>query len=110
MDGSFEPTISPARLRAQARQLERETMQVIRPSEIRDLRRTLVTVRSDFKMPAVKTCCGVPMYPVAYNDCGEIACFLVCDRCGDVGDDIPWPFNESRAWDEDFERLGFRCE
>lgn len=110
MDGSFEPTISPARRRAQARQLEHQAGTEIHVTKIKDLRRTPVTVRSDFVMPIGKVCCGKPMTPTAYNDCGEIYCFFMCDECDDQDGNIPWPFSQDRAWGEDIERIGFRYE
>ncbi len=105
-----EQEISPARLKAQQAQLERENGPVIHVTEIEDLRRTPVTVRDDFHMPEEVCKCGGEMYPVAFNDCGDISCFMMCDDCGDCGKEIPWPFNEARAWREDFEKIGFVYE
>lgn len=68
------------------------------------------TVKDGFTIPEATCKCGTKGVPTAYFDGESVHTSLFCENCSDDVALIDWPFNEERAYWDDFEKLGFNVE
>lgn len=79
--------------------------------ELEDVQRKaetpLCTIKDGFAIPEAVCGCGARAVPLAFFDTDEVEVYMHCESCADFVAPIDWPFNEPRAYWQDFERLGF---